>query len=368
MADQQIVNDYEQAGLSLPQTLTIAITTTCNLQCAHCWFEAGPSRSESLVPPASFFQVLDDFITLGGSSLRLTGGEPLLHPQWLDFLTYAAERNLSRIILQTNGLLFDDTSLSALTLPGFDHLQIQLSLDGACAQTHDLIRGRNSYHRTIEVLKKLVALGFAPRLAIFFTEMQHNLHELSAVFSLAAELGIASVSSGALVQCGRAGKEGLVQPPQPEQYIGLLERWQQDEIFRRNYQAIGCVAALEWCRSEGSNAQGCSFIKTPYLTAEGILYPCLMCHADSYAVEDVFSKGLEAALREGLPLWSDLQQLSQARVTSLPECQLCVLRHTCGGGCMGRAWSSFNNFLVVEDRCRQRQAISCWKEKTTIRP
>lgn len=363
MALQLIKNDYHQEGLSFPETLTIAISAACNLECAHCWFEAGPSRSESQIPPTSFFHVLDDFIQMGGSGLRLTGGEPLLHPQWLDFLTYAAERNLSRIILQTNGLLFDDSSISALTLPGFDRLHIQLSLDGACAQTHDLIRGRNSYHRTIEVLKKLVTHGFAPRLAIFFTEMQHNLRELPAVVALAAELGIPSVSSGTLVQRGRAGKADFVRPPAPEQYIRLLEHWQQDEIFRRNYQAIGCIAAVEWCRSEGSVAQGCSFIKTPYLTAEGILYPCLMCHADSYAVEDVFSKGLEAALREGLPLWSDLQQLSQARVTSLPECQLCVLRHTCGGGCMGRAWGSFNNFLVVEDRCRQRQAISCWKDK-----
>ncbi len=364
MTLQQTIHDYEQAGLSLPETLTIAITTACNLQCTHCWFEAGPSRAESRVPPASFYQVLDDFINLGGSSLRLTGGEPLLHPQWLVFLNYAADRNLSRIILQTNGLLFDNTSIRALSLPVFDRLQVQLSLDGACAQTHDLVRGQNSYHRTMEVLKNLVAHGLAPRLAIFFTEMQHNVQELPEVFALAARLGIASVSSGALVQCGRAGKESLVRPPEPEQYIGLLEHWQQDEVFRRNYQAMGCVAALEWCHSEGSIAQGCSFIKTPYLTSDGILYPCLMCHADSYAVDDVFSKGLEAALKEGLPLWSDLHQLSQDRVTSLPECQPCALRHTCGGGCMGRAWGSFGNFLTAEDRCRQRQAVSRWKEKT----
>jgi len=117
------------------------------------------------------------------------------------------------------------------------------------------------------------------------------------------------------------------------------------------------VAALEW-RSGDAPRQGCcSFIENPYLTPAGRLYPCLLCHADEYSVSGVFEKGLAAALAEGIPLWSALQQISCSRSAALPECRDCPGRLSCAGGCMGRAWGSCGNLLTADDRCGVRRAI-----------
>jgi radical SAM protein with 4Fe4S-binding SPASM domain len=89
-----------------------------------------------------------------------------------------------------------------------------------------------------------------------------------------------------------------------------------------------------------------------------------MCHAPDYAVTEVFAKGLHAALREGVPRWSELQLLSRTRATSLSECQDCALRQSCAGGCMGRAWGSFGAFLVAEDRCGQRRLVLSGQKKS----
>ncbi len=360
----QIISAFEQAELSLPEILTISLTDACNLDCAHCWVEAGPFRPVTQVPTSVLRELLSDFVQLGGSGVRLTGGEPLLHPDWLELLGYAGELGLQTIILQTNGILFGPDDLSALRALDLAGLQIQISLDGARAETHDLVRGEGTFNQTLEGLRQLVDYGLGPQLALFMTEMRHNLQELPALFALAADLGIGSVSSGCLVSCGRAETEVLIMPPEPEQYLALLERYAGDEDFRRLYARLGCVAALEWCSAENRTAECCRFIATPYLTAVGVLYPCLMCHADDYAVFGVFEKGLVVALNEGIPLWSELQSISRQRTSALPECQACVLLKSCAGGCMGRAWGSFADFMRVEDRCRQRQVIASWKEKS----
>lgn len=71
-----------QAGLCPPETLTLAITGECNLHCAHCWVDAGPTAS-ALLPVHTAQGLIEEFAGFGGTAVRLTGGEPLLHPDWL---------------------------------------------------------------------------------------------------------------------------------------------------------------------------------------------------------------------------------------------------------------------------------------------
>ena len=358
-----IITQLQKNGLRPPEMLTVAITGECNLVCAHCWVSAGPSGAKKEIPGHVLIRLISDFVDLGGTGLRLTGGEPLLHRSCLNLLGKANELGLERIILQTNAMLVGAEELDALAGIDPGRLQIQISLDGATAQSHDLVRGRGAYRLTLEKLGIMTERGFGPQLAIFFTEMRHNLHELPEVLALASHYGVGSVSSGSLVLCGRGATNEMVRPPEPDQYLELLTRWENEESFRQLYKRIGCVAALEWCQTDGSEAEACSFIRTPYLTSSGVLYPCLLCHAEDYSVSGVFEKGLIAALREGIPRWGSLQEISQNRISALPECRQCSSLKSCGGGCMGRAWGSFGEFLVAEDRCRQRQAIQRWKEK-----
>ncbi len=363
MGPQQIISEFEHAQLSLPEILTIAITDACNLDCAHCWVEADSCRSVAQVSVEDLRAVLSDFVRLGGSGVRLTGGEPLLHPDWLEILGFAAEIGLNKIILQTNGMLFSSEDLSALRELGLDNLQIQISLDGATAESHDLVRGAGAFRQTLAGLRQLVRYGLGSQLALFMTEMRHNLHELPDLFALAVELGIGSVSSGCLVRYGRAETDELIAPPEPAQYQPLLDRFRDDESFRELYAKIGCVAAFEWCSARSQSSGCCRFIETPYLTAQGVLYPCLMCHAEEYSVANVFDKGFVTALCEGVPLWSELQSISRQRTAALLECQACELLTSCAGGCMGRTWGSFGDFMRVEDRCQQRLAIARGTER-----
>jgi radical SAM protein with 4Fe4S-binding SPASM domain len=347
----------EKKGLRPPTTLTIAITGACNLLCSHCWVGAGTDRSAGHIPGRIIQRLLADFAELGGTGVRFTGGEPLCHPEWLDSLRVAKRNGFDRILLQTNGMLVkaeDAAALGGLDLPG---LSIQVSLDGACARTHDLVRGEGSFRSLLDGLRLLVKAGLSRQVTIFFTEMHHNLAEIPDLLELADALGIGSVVTGALVEGGRASTGSPVAPATPYQYRLLLERYEADPRFRELYTKLGSVAAIEWLTADNVREECCTFAENPYLTPDGRLYPCLLCHADEFSVTGVFEKGLANAFAEAAPLWGELLETSRFRSAALAECWDCPGRAACAGGCMGRVSGSCGDLLAVDDRCRTRRSI-----------
>lgn len=355
-----------RAGLRPPKTLTLAITGACNLACRHCWVEAGAAASAAHVPERTLRRLIEEFAALGGEGVRLTGGEPLCHPAWLGLLRLARAVGLRDVSLQTNGMLFREEEVAALRELDFPGLSIQISLDGATASTHDLVRGEGAFQEVLDGLRRLVRGGLAPRLTLFFTEMRHNLEEIPAVLELATDLGIGSVVTGTLVRGGRAAEGSLVSAPTPEQYLRLLDRYDAEPRFRELYEKIGKVAALEWRAAETPRTECCTFVENPYLTPAGRLHPCVLCHADTFAVAGVFAKGLAGAFAEGAPLWSSLLQISRGRADALATCRDCPGGMVCAGGCMGRAWGSCGDLRAADDRCETRRTI--YHRKQAHRP
>ncbi|NVO00526.1 MAG: radical SAM protein [Geobacteraceae bacterium] len=346
-----------QAGLRFPEMLTFSITGSCNLTCSHCWVRAGEGSSPGNVPLGTVRRIMADFAAIGGEGIRITGGEPLCHPHWLEILQFSVSLCFKKVILQTNAMLMNSEQIDSLHKLDFPGLTLQISLDGVSPLTHDPVRGEGAFSGALQGIEMLVQAGLGPRIAIFCTEMGHNLEEIPPLLDFADRMGIGSVSTGAIVMCGRATESALVAPPALEQYLRLLERYDEDAHFRDVYARLGTVAALEWYNGESIRVECCSFIENPYLTPQGRLYPCLMCHADEYSVVRVFEKGLLLAIAEGVPLWSSLQRLSHCRSDQVTECRYCPLKACCGGGCMGRARGSFGDFMVADDRCTLRKAI-----------
>lgn len=337
--------------------LTFSITGACNLVCAHCWVEADTTSSSMHVPEDAIRRILAEHRESGGEGIRFTGGEPLLHPSWPDLMRFAVELGFKNVATQTNAILIRDDHVEALRKIQYPGLLLQISLDGAQAATHDIVRGKGAFNGALKGIRRLVEGGLAENISVFLTEMTQNLEEIPLLLELADSLGVPSVTSGALVRCGRAEKGSLVAPPSPEQYFRLIHRYETDRGFRDLYERIGTTAAIEWLRGDAPRRESCTFIENPYLSFDGRLYPCVLCQTDEYAVEGIFENNLAAALVEGAPLWSSLHGISKSRLEHLEQCRNCPGEASCAGGCMGRAWGSCGDFLVADDRCEVRRKI-----------
>ena len=80
---------------SIPLEIIIEITGRCRQVCPYC---TGPRIPD--VPLKDIKATLDEAASLGVKAIRITGGEPLLHPDIREILTYPKSKKFA-VILNT---------------------------------------------------------------------------------------------------------------------------------------------------------------------------------------------------------------------------------------------------------------------------
>ncbi|MCK5055838.1 MAG: radical SAM protein [Candidatus Aminicenantes bacterium] len=184
-------------------SLYLYISGSCNLACRHCWitpiFQQENNNGQN-IKLSYVKKALQEARPLGLRSVKLTGGEPTIHPQFRDIIAMIANEGFE-IIIESNGILFDRQLVQFLKerSPGSF---ISVSLDGAAAETHDNLRGvKGCFEQAISGIRNLVQAGFHPQLIC--TLHKGNVSEIEEVISLAEELECESVKFNHVQQLGR---------------------------------------------------------------------------------------------------------------------------------------------------------------------
>jgi MoaA/NifB/PqqE/SkfB family radical SAM enzyme len=164
--------------------VTLYLTERCNSRCVTCdyWRHGRDDVSVDHVR-----RLLPDFASLGTRSVLISGGEPLLHPEWAAIAALLREQGLQPWLL-TSGLSLAKHAARAAS--AFD--SITVSLDGTCAATYAAIRGLDAFDKVCEGVRAAVAAG--ARVSLRVTLQRSNYRELPAFVALARRLGARQVS------------------------------------------------------------------------------------------------------------------------------------------------------------------------------
>jgi len=153
------------AGVPPLSSYYFYLTSGCNLACKHCWISPTfqPHGTTGGHLDYKLFELaIDEGIPLGLSHVKLTGGEPLLHPDFIRIVDFLYEKQLG-LTIETNGLLMTaDLAhyLKTKTTAGF----ITVSLDGSESSTHDSFRGvQGSFEKACQAVRYLAEAGFRPQ-------------------------------------------------------------------------------------------------------------------------------------------------------------------------------------------------------------
>jgi radical SAM protein with 4Fe4S-binding SPASM domain len=97
------------------------LTEACNLRCRFCYNSLEPRYIEE----GKAIALLDALAAQGVMEVVLTGGEPTLHPAFVTIAERAGAK-FAHAMLQTNGTLLTERTLSALVSSGFVGLNVSL--------------------------------------------------------------------------------------------------------------------------------------------------------------------------------------------------------------------------------------------------
>ena len=164
--------------------VTLYLSERCNSRCVSCDYWRHGVKDMTL---ASVRRLLPSLAELRTRAVLLSGGEPLLNPDWRGIAELLGSRGLTLWLL-TSGLSLAKHARAAAEL--FD--SITVSLDGTCAETYAAIRGLDAFDKVCEGIRAVAAAGRPPGLRV--TLQRWNYRELVGFVTLARELGCASVS------------------------------------------------------------------------------------------------------------------------------------------------------------------------------
>jgi radical SAM protein with 4Fe4S-binding SPASM domain len=201
------------------------ITDRCNLRCNHCYQEDFTGNFE---------MSLDDLISIADDLLRvtkkwnkkaefsITGGEPFVRKDFLYFLEYLnSQDNVSNIDILSNGTLITEQQVKKLKK--ISKLKsVQISLDGASSKTHDLIRGKGSFEKAINGIRKLKE--YAINVKIMFTLQRFNKDDIPYLYDLSLKENVKSITIERTVPIGSAKnlKEYLLSPAEIRQIFEYI--------------------------------------------------------------------------------------------------------------------------------------------------
>ena len=133
----------------------------CNLRCDYCCVRSSPTAPRRELGLERIQRIAREARQLAVKEIFVTGGEPFLLPDIGEILVACAEAAPTTVL--TNGIL----SQRAKTLRALprDRIVLQISLDSATPDRHDLHRGRGTWARTRTGIQLARALGFRVRLA-----------------------------------------------------------------------------------------------------------------------------------------------------------------------------------------------------------
>jgi organic radical activating enzyme len=135
----------------------------CNLRCDYCCVRSSPTARRRELGLARVQRIAHEAAELGVKEIFVTGGEPFLLEDISEILLSCTRAAPTTVL--TNGMLFTGRRVESLRDLPRDRVVLQISLDSATPERHDLHRGPGTWARTREGIQRARAQGFRVRLA-----------------------------------------------------------------------------------------------------------------------------------------------------------------------------------------------------------
>ncbi len=336
-----------------------SFTNKCNLRCIHCAWNSGvPSPNELSIKEG--LELIDELDKIGVGYISFSGGEPLVQQDKLFAFAEYAKHKMIPIGLATNATLINNKVAEKIKRIGFS--EVQVSLEGVIS--HEIIRGKGLFNKTISAIKILVKHGIPVTLSPTVSHL--NANELEKLIKIAVSLGVKRIKFVRFIPIGRGMNNlELFKMPPIEEFLLSLKLWYlrwkyADKIdiqLNKHYVVIGLSLARYFAPKEYKKYIPSWDWDCPAgrirlnITPEGRLAPCPLMGSLGLSTGDI-KRNIDKDYI--LDIWNNSKLFNLIRREKRevnPTCNSCPYWHLCKGGCKAASYAVYGDLFKEDPLC-----------------
>ena len=330
------------------QGIELNITDACNYNCLHCFHAADNTAPRNAFSYEEVIRFLDEMVQCGVKALRLTGGEPTLHPQFRQILQDVKDRGIFLKNVITNGSTMTE-ELAAYIKALHPRTEVMISFDGV--GFHDWMRQHPGSEE-----KALIAIRNCKDADLkVLVNMNVNRKNREAVFrsvELFDKMGVNKVRIIKTTEAPRWELNAKDQSLTVEEYydfcLSLAAKVKSSTVrmpiviwqclsLNPDKRAFSCLPVKTGAGCYDDNAPICmAFIGKTSVMAHGEIFPCSAfagyCEREGIRSNNVKEQGLREVLRGSTFLTSITHTVREKRQAN-EKCGSCRYFEYCQGGC-----------------------------------
>ncbi len=331
------------------KTIYMYISGECNLKCRHCWIDpAFAKKAQKYLSWGVLKKIFEEAKEIGLASVKLTGGEPFLHPEILDVIKGIKEMNLG-VTVETNGTMIDERAAKTMKE---NARFVAISLDGAEAHCHEDLRAvRGCFEETLKGAENLKKEGMP--FQVIFSLYRKNADDLYKMPEFVKKIGGTSLKVNPVTLISRSEK----MRDSGELFgVGEILEIKKDFLEASENSGLDIIfdvpAAFQSLQHLASRGFGtCGILGILGILCDG---KASVCGIGSVRRELDFGNCADVSIKK---IWFENRTLEEIR-KNIPEklrgiCGDCVHKKYCLGKCVAETYNRTGGFLEGFSFCSE---------------
>lgn len=295
------------SAMRIPVSGSFELTPRCNFNCRMCYIHMSAEEQMAAgkeLTAEEWIAIGDQAVKSGMIYLLLTGGEPLLRPDFLDIYTTMAKKGVLMSV-NTNGSLINEKIVECWQK---HHPEcINITLYGASEETYNRVcRIPNGYERAMRGIMMLKDAGV--RMCINCTFTRDNVGDLEKIVAFSKKLQVPVKMAGYMFPPVRAGHgsevdDSTLSPVEIGEASAIFDRLNSSEeriqrhcdyisrcLAGDDLSGFGEVRKLPQSRISSCMAGRSSF----WITWDGRMLPCGMMEVNPREINGDFAAAWKA--------------------------------------------------------------------------
>jgi radical SAM protein with 4Fe4S-binding SPASM domain len=361
-------NEHQEFGFPVynkcePLGIHLEITNACNLKCTHCYVSAGKKLPNELTLE-EIYNTINMLPPFSGKQIAISGGEPAIRKDCIDILEYCAVERGHDVDLYTNATNFPQTLIDCIIeinkRKDCGKVKIQVSLEGATPETHNLVRGKGSFESTIQTLEKFKKFGFNRLTTLFVCMTKNNFHEVDQLIELAERFDVAMLVFSQWQKQGYASDtpwESIA--PKTEEWVAIGEKLLKYKnprltVHGNFYGDLNNNLLGRFCLDGPFFPKHLYFYNSfPRITPQGDVLADQLWVDPDWFLGNVRDVTLDECF-DSPKFYDQLEQMRQ-RTEKIEECQSCEWQTLCKSGSPGHTYAEYGHMDKKDLFCESRK-------------